>query len=97
MNNMPEKYNNDFDFIWSSCALEDLSALEHGIKFILNSLRMLKPGGIAVHTKEFNVSSNFETIESGETVLIPEERYRINYHYIGWLISFGSGFCREFN
>ena len=69
MNNIPEKYNGDFDFIWSSCALEHLGSLEHGKDFILNSLRLLRRGGIAVHTTEFNVSSNFETITSGETVL----------------------------
>lgn len=69
MNNIPEKYNSDFDFIWSSCALEHLGSLDHGKDFILNSLRLLKPGGIAVHTTEFNVSSNSETITSGETVL----------------------------
>jgi len=29
----------------------------------------LKPGGVAVHTTEFNLSSNGHTIESGPTVL----------------------------
>lgn len=69
MNNIPAKYNNTFDFIWSSCALEHLGSLEHGKNFILNSLSLLKSGGIAVHTTEFNISSNVETIETGATVL----------------------------
>lgn len=59
----------EFDCVWSSCALEHLGSIEAGLNFILNSLRCLKPGGIAVHTTEFNISSNDETLESGSTVL----------------------------
>lgn len=58
-----------FDFIWSSCSLEHLGSLEHGRAFIFNSLRCLKPGGIAVHTTEFNVSSNVDTIADGNAVI----------------------------
>ncbi|WP_310428850.1 methyltransferase domain-containing protein [Chamaesiphon sp. VAR_48_metabat_135_sub] len=56
-----------FDFIWSSCALEHLGSLKHGMDFILNSSQYLNPGGIAVHTTEYNLSSNDLTIESNET------------------------------
>ena len=31
--------------------------------FVKNSMRCLKPGGIAVHTTEFNISSNDATLE----------------------------------
>jgi 2-polyprenyl-3-methyl-5-hydroxy-6-metoxy-1,4-benzoquinol methylase len=58
-----------FDFVWSSCALEHLGSLAAGVAFIENSLRCLKPGGFAVHTTEYNVSSNWRTLESGATVL----------------------------
>ncbi len=61
MNNIPEKYlKNDFDFTWSSCALEHLGSIDNGLKFIINSLKCLKSGGIAVHTTEFNLSSDIE-------------------------------------
>jgi SAM-dependent methyltransferase len=53
-----------FDFLWSSCALEHLGSLRAGMDFIFDSTRCLKPGGIAVHTTEFNVSSDKGTLES---------------------------------
>ncbi len=69
MNDIPERYNDSFDFLWSSCSLEHLGSIELGTQFIFNSINCLKPGGIAVHTTEFNVSSNLDTIETGPTVL----------------------------
>jgi FkbM family methyltransferase len=57
------------DFVWSSCALEHIGSLEAGIDFILNSLALLNPDGVAVHTTELNISSNRKTLKSGPTVL----------------------------
>lgn len=68
MNNIPIK-DNEFDFIWSSCSIEHLGSLRNGIDFVLNSLSYLKPGGVAVHTTEFNVSSNDGTLDSDSVVL----------------------------
>jgi hypothetical protein len=62
MNNLPEDIQS-FDACWSACALEHLGSLRHGLDFIRNSLNCLRPGGIAVHTTEFNLSSNDETFE----------------------------------
>jgi SAM-dependent methyltransferase len=59
----------DFDFVWSSCALEHLGSLAHGHRFVVNAMRCLKPGGVAVHTTEFNLSSNFSTVEGHNLVL----------------------------
>jgi hypothetical protein len=59
----------DFDFTWSACAFEHLGSIRHGLDFFVNSLRCLKPGGVAVHTTEFNLSSNFSTIEAHNLVL----------------------------
>jgi Methyltransferase domain len=58
-----------YDFIWSSCALEHLGTLEAGLSFILDSADLLKAGGIAVHTTEFNVSSLTDTVTEGQDVL----------------------------
>lgn len=55
--------------MWSSCAFEHLGSIELGQSFILNQMRGLRPGGVAVHTTEFNVSSNDETMDVGQTVL----------------------------
>lgn len=58
-----------YDFIWSSCALEHLGTLEAGLNFIIRSASLLNPGGVAVHTTEFNVRSNDRTIERGGNVI----------------------------
>jgi 2-polyprenyl-3-methyl-5-hydroxy-6-metoxy-1,4-benzoquinol methylase len=50
-----------FDFVWSSCALEHLGTLQNGLWFIIRSLALLKPGGYAIHTTEYNLSSNTNT------------------------------------
>jgi SAM-dependent methyltransferase len=71
MKNIPIHLNG-FDFCWSSCALEHLGSLSSGIEFIKNSLNCLKPGGIAVHTTEFNLGSANETLTEGPTVVFRE-------------------------
>ena len=59
----------DFDFCWSSCAFEHLGSLKHGLDFVRNSLKCLKPGGVAVHTTEFNLGSDRETLVDGPCVV----------------------------
>ena len=59
----------DYDFVWSSCAFEHLGSLEHGMRFVREAMRCLKPGGVAVHTTEFNLSTGESTIRRGTTVL----------------------------
>ncbi|MCT0229474.1 methyltransferase type 11 [Synechococcus sp. CS-1324] len=58
-----------YDFMWSSCSFEHLGSLEAGINFVCNSLELLQPGGLAVHTTEYNVSSNEDTIKNGDSVI----------------------------
>ena len=65
-----------FDFCWSVCSLEHLGTLQDGLDFIESSLATLRPGGIAVHTTEFNLSSDNGTIESGPTVVYREKDVR---------------------
>lgn len=68
MNHIPDGFT-DFDFCWSACALEHLGSIELGLAFIERSVQCLKPGGWAVHTTEFNVSSNDQTVDNQATVL----------------------------
>lgn len=63
MNDIPQDLRG-FDFLWSSCALEHLGSLGQGLKFIHNAMACLNPGGIAVHTTEFNLSSDEDTIDA---------------------------------
>lgn len=72
MNDIPRELDGQFDFCWSSCALEHVGSIEKGLKFIENSLRTLKPGGVAVHTTEFNLADG-ETIDNWGTVLFQKK------------------------
>src|SRR5258707_3983198 len=68
MNEIPADLSN-FDFTWSACALEHLGSIRRGQDFLLNQMACLKPGGFAVHTTEFNLSSNWRTVAWNDTVL----------------------------
>jgi hypothetical protein len=67
MNNLPH-FLRDYDFLWSCCALEHVGSIELATKFILTSLECLEPGGLAVHTTEYNTSSNILTVKKASTV-----------------------------
>jgi cyclopropane fatty-acyl-phospholipid synthase-like methyltransferase len=69
MNAIPEKFAGQFDFVWSCCAFEHLGSIRHGLDFVKNSMKCLRPGGIAVHTTEFNLSSNEDTLEDPGCVI----------------------------
>jgi SAM-dependent methyltransferase len=58
-----------FDFCWSACAFEHLGTIAAGLDFVENSVACLRPGGLAVHTTEFNCSSDDETLDRASTVL----------------------------
>ena len=58
-----------FDFLWSSCAVEHVGSLALSKRAVLNMMDCLKPGGVAVHTTEFNVLSNEGTVEDGWAVI----------------------------
>jgi SAM-dependent methyltransferase len=58
-----------FDFAWSSCAIEHLGSIKEGLEFLRDHLKLLRPGGVAVHTTELNISSDDRTIDHAPTVL----------------------------
>jgi hypothetical protein len=58
-----------FDFNWSCCSFEHLGTIEKGIAFLHDQLKTLKPGGWAIHTTEYNISSNDETQDNDPTVI----------------------------
>lgn len=68
MNHLPDDLGT-FDFCWSSCAIEHVGSLRQSKEFLKNMLRVLKPGGIAIHTTEFNLISNDDTVEEGSSVI----------------------------
>lgn len=68
MNNIPADLL-DFDFTWSTCSFEHCGSIKLGQEFIYRQMQCLKPGGVAVHTTEFNLTSNRRTRSRGNTVL----------------------------
>ena len=69
MNDIPDRLNDSFDFCWSICAIEHLGSIANGTDFLVNSLKVLKPGGLSIHTTEFNLYSNSYTIDNCGSVL----------------------------
>ena len=61
MNDIPNDLSG-FDFLWSCDSLEHIGGLEHGLKFIENAMACLRAGGITVHTTEFTLASNEESM-----------------------------------
>jgi Methyltransferase domain len=63
MNRIPSDLR-DFDCLWSCSSLEHIGGLQNGLDFIEAAMDCLRPGGIAVHTTEFNLVSNETTYET---------------------------------
>jgi SAM-dependent methyltransferase len=64
MNNVPPDLGT-FDVIWSSCVIEHLGSPARGLEFVLESCRLLAPGGIAVHTTELELTRRGNTADYG--------------------------------
>lgn len=73
MNNVPDDIGTH-DICWSSCAFEHLGSIRQGLDFVRQSARLLKPGGVAVHTTEYNVSSNDKTLDNNPSFVIFRRR-----------------------
>ncbi|WP_424134610.1 class I SAM-dependent methyltransferase [Roseomonas chloroacetimidivorans] len=69
MNHIPADLHGGFDFVWSVCSLEHCGSIEKGLDFVVEAMRCLRPGGIAVHTTEFNMDPEGPTLKKGPTVL----------------------------
>ncbi len=74
------------------CAMEHLGSIQSGLSFVENSLKTLRPGGLSVHTMEFNVEDHGETIDNWMTVLFQRkhiegiaERLRAQGHKVAEL------------
>ncbi|TYQ26253.1 class I SAM-dependent methyltransferase [Pseudanabaena sp. UWO310] len=80
MNEIPENLHDSYDFCWSICALEHLGSINNGLNFIENSLKVLKSGGIAVHTTEYNYTNEPETIDNWSTVIFQDRHFKDIYN-----------------
>lgn len=64
-----------YDFCWSACSLEHLGGAEAGFDFVCDSIHLLRPGGVAVHTTEL-ICSDLPTLELPSTVFYSEAAIR---------------------
>ena len=53
------------DLIWSCCVIEHLGSPAEGLDFVLRSLDLLRPGGLAVHTTELELRTKEKTADYG--------------------------------
>lgn len=74
-----------YDFTWSCCALEHLGNLQNGLDFLVRQMSCLRPGGVAVHTTEFNLLSNTATVTEGATVAYRAQDIFQLAHHLGAL------------
>jgi SAM-dependent methyltransferase len=74
MSKLPQGRDAQFDFCWSICSFEHLGTIAAGLDFVVNAMRFVKPGGVAVHTTEYNVSDG-ETIDNWNTVLYQRKHF----------------------
>ena len=57
-----------YDFLWSTCSLEHVGSVFLGARFVIDAMESLQPGGVAVHTVEYNLGpSHTETSRAGGT------------------------------
>jgi len=68
MNDIPADLSG-FDFVYSCGSLEHIGGLQEGLDFIENAMACLRPGGLAVHTTELNLSGATETVDTPELSL----------------------------
>lgn len=63
MNNIDDDLTG-FDFCWSTGSLEHIGSHANGLAFVERAMACLKPGGVAVHTTEYTLTSdttNYDT------------------------------------
>ena len=53
------------DLVWSSCCFEHLGSPEAGFDFVRHAMRFVAPGGVALHTTEFDLARRTPLKESG--------------------------------
>jgi len=90
MNDVPADLEGRFDLCWSLCSLEHVGSTELACRFVERSLDCLRPGGLAIHTTEFNLSSETDTVREGWCVLFTRpqiealcDRLRAAGHVVG--------------
>lgn len=64
-----------FDFCWSIGRLQHAGSLANGVNVVEKSADLLKPGGVLVHTAEFNFIHDEQTIDNWSLVLFQRRHF----------------------
>lgn len=59
----------EHDLVWSACVIEHLGSPQAGLDFIIESLALLRPGGVSVHTTEFDLTPGPQPVDYGHCAL----------------------------
>jgi hypothetical protein len=73
----------DYDFTWSCGSFEHIGGIAAGLDFFCNQMKCLRPGGIAAHVTEFNVTSNSGTLESPNLSIFRKR----DFEYLGKILA----------
>jgi SAM-dependent methyltransferase len=73
MNSIPSRFDNMFDLCYSLCSLGHIGGFSNSRKFILESLNVLKPGGIAIHTFEMDLGTSERYEQPNHTIFLKED------------------------
>lgn len=78
MNEIPDELcRGEFDFTWSAGSFEHIGGIDRGLDFFCRQMACLKPGGLAVHTTEFNMFSYQPTMEQPNLVLFRVQELQV--------------------
>lgn len=72
MNQLPDDLGT-FDVVWSACVIEHLGSPARGLEFVLDSCELLRPGGVAVHTTELELTRRDESADYGHCAVYRRE------------------------
>jgi len=73
MNAIPDEFAGRFDMVFSFCALGHIGSYDAGLRFVRNSARALRSGGIGVHTTELDFSRELPIMDTPNLSLYREE------------------------
>ncbi|MGA2283488.1 MAG: class I SAM-dependent methyltransferase [Candidatus Dormibacteria bacterium] len=97
MNALPDDLG-AFDLIWSSCSIEHLGSPALGLRFVAQSCRLLRPGGVAVHTTELELTRRETTADHGHCAVYRIEdlqEFAGRMLHDGYRISLNTAVCMD--
>jgi hypothetical protein len=68
MNWIPDSLHGQADFCWSCCSLDHLGSIRLSKRFVYQSLKTIRPGGLVVHTGEYCLDSDWKSPDYQGTV-----------------------------